>query len=49
MIESEFVGIASDLDSIAVRIQKTDGPITGYFQKLGSADDGNFAPLQNWI
>ena len=43
VIKPKLIGIASDLDSIAVRVKKTDGAIAGNFQNFRPAHDGNFS------
>ncbi len=49
VIELELVGVACDLDSIAVRIEKGDGAVARDFQNFRTADDGNFSPFENRI
>jgi hypothetical protein len=49
VIKPKLVGVASNLDAIAVRIEKADGAVTGDFQDFRPAHDGNFPPLEHGI
>lgn len=47
IIELKLIGVTSDLDAVAVGIEKTDRPVAGDHQSLRPANDGNLAPPQN--
>jgi hypothetical protein len=49
VIEPKLVGVASNLDSVAVRIEKADGAVAGHCQDFRSAHDGNFSPPEHGI
>jgi hypothetical protein len=46
VIKSKLIGVASNLDSIAIGVEKADGAVAGDFQDLRSANDGNFSPFE---
>ena len=48
-IKPKLIGIASNLDSIAVRVKKADGAIAGNLQNLWPANDGNSSTHENRI
>lgn len=49
VIKPKLIGIASNLDSIAVRVKKADGAIAGNLQNLWPANDGNFSTPEQRI
>ena len=49
VIKPKLIGIASDLDSIAVRVKKADGAIAGNLQNLRPAHDGDFSTPEQRI
>ena len=49
IIESKLIGVASNLNPVAVRIEKTDRAVAGDFQNLRAANDGDFSTLERRI
>jgi hypothetical protein len=49
VIESKLIGVASNFDSIAVRVKKADGAVAGDFQNLRSANDGDLSPFKHRV
>lgn len=49
VIKFKLIGVASNLDSIAVRVKKADGAVAGDFQNLRSANNGNFSPFEHRV
>ena len=46
VIKPKFIGVASNLNPVAVRVEKTDRAVAGDFQNLRAANNGDFSTLE---
>ena len=49
VVKSKLIGVASNLNPVAVRVEKTDRAVAGDFQNLRAANDGDFSTLERRI
>jgi hypothetical protein len=49
VIEFKLIGIASNLNSVAIRVEKTDGAVASDYQNFRAANDGDFSTLKHRI